>query len=121
MNPARIASCQSERGYTLLETLVAMSIFVGILLPTVSVLGNFMFDPYPDTYRAALAEGQSEMNRVITQHDYLDVPQGIAGRLKVARRIARDGELLDILITVSTATKPSRELITLHKSVLAVQ
>ncbi len=96
-----------------------MSIFVGVLLPTVSVLGNFMFDRSPDVLRSALAEGQSEMNRTITQRDFQDAPQRRSGQLMVTRRVARDGDLVDITVSISTASESPRGILTLHKCVLA--
>jgi len=121
MSLTRSTFLQNEQGYTLLETLVAMAIFVGIMLPTITMVGNFMFDRYPDTARAALAEGESEMNRVIARRDFIDAPRRIAGGLAVKRSVVQGGDIVDITITISTATEPARELLTLHKTVLTVQ
>jgi hypothetical protein len=54
----------SQEGYTLLETVVAMSIFLAVAIPLVSVLAKVTLDRSPDELREALTLAQSEMSRI---------------------------------------------------------
>jgi type II secretory pathway pseudopilin PulG len=54
----------SEEGYTLLETVVAMSIFLAVAIPLVGMLAKVTLDRSPDELREALALAQSEVSRI---------------------------------------------------------
>jgi hypothetical protein len=54
----------SEEGYTLLETVVAMSIFLAVAIPLVSMLAKVTLDRSPDELREALTLAQSEVSRI---------------------------------------------------------
>ncbi len=52
----------TERGYTLIETVIAMALFLSVLIPLIGTMGTMMFDRKAMTATKALMLAQSEMS-----------------------------------------------------------
>jgi prepilin-type N-terminal cleavage/methylation domain-containing protein len=110
---------QTDRGYTLIETLVAMAIFVSVLIPLGVTIGNFILDRSPETAQKALHCAQSEMSRVIDERDFVpSIGDSEKDGFHIRRQVEESGYTADITISVSAVGKPARILVTLHKTIL---
>ncbi len=107
-----------EAGYTLLESLVAMSLFVAVLIPTVGLVGNLMFDRKPDQDRHALLAGETEMCRVIATQDFADGTNAEVPDFVLSRTVVKTDVLVEITVTVALKEAPRKTILVLHKSLL---
>jgi prepilin-type N-terminal cleavage/methylation domain-containing protein len=110
---------KDEGGYTLLETVVAMAIFAGVLMPVLSMVGNFMVDKKSDRLQEALLLAQSEMVKTISERNFSDVTISENNGFVIKRNIERQDALYDIGVNVSLVTERDKPLVTFHKTVLA--
>ena len=105
----------TEDGYTLLETVVALALFLSVLIPLGVMIGNMFLDRGSDLLRGSLRACQSEMTRIINQHDYTSGERRIDQDMVIDWKVARTGNLLEIDIR-STACE--RRILDIHKSIL---
>jgi type II secretory pathway pseudopilin PulG len=112
---------RKEEGYTLLETVVAMALFVAVLIPLGSVIGNLMLDKTSERLRTALQIAQSEMNRTIAGKDFTDKFTPHNNGLSSERKITREGNLIQIAIKITSKTKPDKNLLVLNKNIIDYQ
>ncbi len=108
----------NEEGYTLIESVVAMSLFAGVLIPLVTVFGNLIVDRNADLTEQALLAARSEISRAESEHDFESKGPREVGTVTVERRVTRTDNLVEILVLAKSAAKPSRQLIKLHKSIV---
>lgn len=109
----------SEAGYTLIETLVAMTLLVSIVIPLIAVTGNFIVDTTTDRLRGALRIAQTEMNGVSTSGDFPNSTQSVQGGFLVDRKVEKHGPIVEVLIVVSHSTQPDKKLVSLQKAFIA--
>jgi hypothetical protein len=109
---------RNEEGYTLVESLVAMALFVGVLIPLLGIMGNLMFDRRNvDSYRA-LHVAESEMNRIVSTHDFSVASSTIENGFSIDRHIEQRDQLVQIRVSVASAKKPEQQLVQLNRTVL---
>src|ERR1700741_4381945 len=65
-----LQNIRQEEGYTLLETLVAMALFVGVLIPVGASMGNLMVQTTTDQLNAAFHLAAKEMNHTTLERDF---------------------------------------------------
>ncbi len=111
---------KDEQGYTLLETVIAMALLVGVLIPVGIVIGNFMLDRGGVDLHSALRLAESEMSRVVTTEDYSSGSSS-AGAFSIERTTQRIGNVMRITITILPERDPSIRLCVLQKSLLDYQ
>lgn len=109
---------RDEQGYTLVETVVAMSIFLGVVIPLVSALGDFMMDSKATLTRKALFIAESEMSKVESDHQFSNLDQKLEGGFILARRVYVQGRLADVRVSVSDPRRSDKEVVVLNKSIL---
>ncbi|MGD1046379.1 MAG: prepilin-type N-terminal cleavage/methylation domain-containing protein [Bacteroidota bacterium] len=107
----------TERGYTLIETVIAMALFLSVLIPLIGTMGTMMFDRKAITATKALILAQSEMSTTITHQDYIDAVKTSEAGYILVRKIERYNSLVQIRITVKSSADQSKELIVLKKIV----
>lgn len=107
-----------EAGYTLIETLVAMALFLGVILPTLGVVGGFLFDRTQDRMAEALLLAQSELYG-FSEETLGEVELPVGRGFIVSRVLEREGVLLEVTVSVRDSLSPGRALVTLNKSILA--
>jgi hypothetical protein len=105
-----------EEGFTLLETVVSLALFLSVLIPVGVLIGNMLLDGRSDILAISLRECQSEMTRVITQNDFSTGKKSISSNLAIERTIRREGDLIEIDIVSILFEK---HILTLHKTILA--
>ena len=110
---------RGDEGYTLMESVVAMTLFVGVLIPLVGIAGNFMVDRAADDLQRGLLMAQTGMNRTITAREFIDGALQIDRGLICSRNIKRSDGLVHVTISVVHQQNPSKTVVSLTKLVLA--
>ena len=109
---------KEHKGYTLLETVVAMVLFLSALIPLVTVVGNFMLDGTVIQRRLALQTAEEEMSRITINQSFTnDVTKNEHG-LQIERKVYHTQNLVEVQITVVAVRKPDNILVTLNKTFL---
>lgn len=99
----------------MIETVVAMALFLSVLIPLIGTMGIMMFDRKPVTASKALMLAQSEMSTTIARQDYIDATKTSEPGYTVIKKIIRYNSLVEIRIVVKTTNNQSKELIVLKK------
>jgi prepilin-type N-terminal cleavage/methylation domain-containing protein len=107
----------TERGYTLIETVIAMALFLSVLIPLIGTMGTMMFDRKATTATKALMLAQSEMSATIAHQDYINAIKTSEAGLILVRKIERYNALVEIRVSVKQSTDQTKELIVLKKIV----
>jgi hypothetical protein len=110
-----------EEGYTLLETVVAMALFVAVLIPLGTIIGNLMLDKTSERLNRALNLAQTEISYSIANKDYTDRTISTDGKLLVERKVKREFNLVEITVKVITRQNPEKSLIVLNKNIVVYQ
>jgi prepilin-type N-terminal cleavage/methylation domain-containing protein len=100
-----------ESGYTLVETLVAMVIFLSVLIPVGFGITAYLFDRKAEDLREALLLAEEKMST----HEYSESEETQHGRFNVKSEIALVGKLIEYRVTVSRLGRPSLPLVVLSK------
>jgi hypothetical protein len=111
----RIARC--ERGYTLMETVVAMGILLGVLLPLGVFIGNLLLDRRPEMTQRALLEAESMMNSTISSGEYSDTTVDYASGLQLRRVVLQNRPTTEVRIFVYAPAKRETALVFLSRHV----
>lgn len=104
-------------GQTLAETLVAMSLFVGVLVPLLAAIGNLLFDDRAERLQEALHIAQAEMALAETQASNTTGRREEVHGLAVERQVTRHGALAEIDVMVHDTRKANRLVLHLAKTV----
>jgi hypothetical protein len=106
-------------GQTLVETLVAMSLFVGVLVPLLAAIGNLLFDDRAERLQEALHLAQTEMAVAEAQAGNPNGRAEDAHGLTVERQVTLQGSLAQIDVKVHDSRKANRIVVHLTKTVSA--
>ena len=108
-----------ESGNTLAETLVALTLFSGVLIPLLTSIGSLIMDDRADRIHEALNLAQMEL----TLPEVQEAREGDAVRtarwLRVERRVTVHGTLAEIDVLVIDIRKGGRPVVHLAKTVVA--
>jgi prepilin-type N-terminal cleavage/methylation domain-containing protein len=102
-----------ESGYTLVETLVAMVIFLSVLIPVGFGITTYLFDRKAEDLRGALLLAEEKMS----VGNYEESGETVRGKYIIKCEIALVGPLMEYRVTVSRVGKPSPPLVVLSKMV----
>jgi competence protein ComGF len=105
-------------GHTLAETLVAMTLFVGVLIPLLAAIGNLIFDDRAERLQEALHFAQSEIAQAEASQQFSGEHTQTIHGLTIERRVAAKGDLEQIDITVRDTKKGNRLVLHLTKTVI---
>jgi prepilin-type N-terminal cleavage/methylation domain-containing protein len=109
----RIGSILADQsGYTLVETLVAMVIFLSVLIPVGFGATSLLLDRKAEDLRAALLLAEATMATQKFEKD-----ETIHGRYIVKTEIMLSGGLMEFRVTVAHTKKPSAPLVVLSKMI----
>ena len=109
---------KAEVGYTLVETLVAMALFLSVLFPLGVSIGTLLLDREAENTRRALLIAQNEMTSAVLAPDLKNEQFIVSGGFVVRREVSRGGNTRDIQILISREKKPDEVLVRLHKTVV---
>jgi type II secretory pathway pseudopilin PulG len=102
-------------GYTLVETIVAMALFVSVLIPFVGLMGQLVLDNEASSKLQALNLAQDALASVQLNRIRKGESQSTIGGYVVAIRVATDGRLRRALVRVSRAERPMRPAVVLER------
>ena len=108
---------RTEHGYTLIETVIAMALFLSVLIPLIGTMGTMMFDRKAITATKALLLAQSEMSATITHQEYINAVKTSEPGFILTKNIERYNSLIEIRIAVKPSSDQSKELIVLKRIV----
>lgn len=112
------AKIRNDLGYTLMETVVAMGVFLGVLIPLGVLIGNLLLDRSSELTRRALLEAQSLMTTTIVTADFTDaVVESVAG-LQLERVVRNAMETAEIRILVFKGSERRDTLVCLARTVV---
>jgi prepilin-type N-terminal cleavage/methylation domain-containing protein len=104
---------RDESGYTLVETLVAMVIFLSVLIPVGFGVTSYLFDREAEDVREALLLAEEKMSTP----EHRESGETPHGRFVVKSEIVLSGTLVEYRVTVSRSGKPTSPLVVLSKMV----
>ena len=110
----------NENGFTLVETVVSMSLFLAVLIPLLVGVGNFMMDNKSDILRHATVLAESEMNQAALMRDF-EEKETITENFIIERKIETAARIVRIHITVAVLKEPQKIIVGLDKSILLSQ
>lgn len=105
-----------ESGYTLVETLVAMALFLGVLLPTLGILAQFLFDRSPDRAREALFIAQSALNQISPESTPDEGSLEKKGSFILKTDVSRSGRILTARASVFASERDTLPIVTLSRT-----
>lgn len=108
---------KSEDGYTLLETVVAMALFVGVLIPIALLIGDFTLDRKSHHLGPALRLAQTEITRIVADRDYTSATVSTGG-YSITRTTQKIGLIVRINVRVYLEEDSGIPLCALSKSIL---
>jgi hypothetical protein len=105
-------------GYTLLETLVAMSLFLSVLLPLGVSIGNLLFDHRAERIHQALEIAEAEMAAAVVDSILSERVVDIEPGLRLQRRVHRNELTVEIEVEVVDRGKSERKLVFLSRTIV---
>ena len=106
---------RQEYGYTLIETIIAMALFLSVLIPLITIMGNVMFDRRANLTGKALMFAVSEMNIVADSKKFSDANRITEDGLVIQRIVKKSIPLTEVEVVVKTSGEQSKEIIVLKR------
>ena len=110
---------KNESGYTLIETVIALALFITVLLPLTTSIGNLFIDRTPEQMGGALRVAEKEMTQISLQKKFTDGTNRTGDGFIVSRTITRSNIVVDIEVIVALPEKPEKPILILCKSIVA--
>ncbi len=107
----------NESGFTLVETVVSMSLFLAVLIPLLTAVGNFMMDSKPAILRHATVLAESEINQVVLTQDFTE-KETAGGNFLIKRTIENSANIVRVHVTVAAMKESQKIIVGLDKSIL---
>lgn len=107
-----------ESGYTLVETVIAMALFVAVLLPITTSMANLFMDRTPEKMSEALHVAEKEMTEISLQKNFADGVNKIVDKFIVSRTIKRNEMVMDVEVIVALTQNHEKPVLILCKSIL---
>ncbi len=104
-----VANPFGEEGYTLVETIVAMALFVSVLLPLITTMTNFMFGDTSLLEAKASLLAQSELSQVSRERSFSDTTFSTKEGLIVERHSEMHGQLVSVIVSVGAVKHPQKD------------
>jgi type II secretory pathway pseudopilin PulG len=112
---------QEESGYTLVETLVAMALFLSVLIPLGVCIGTLLLDKDAEKTHQALLIAENAMGKAVHER-VIEIQQfDLEGGFRVQREVSETAQTKEIEILVTQQKKPGKILVRLHKSLVREQ
>lgn len=111
---------RDESGHTLVETLVALTLFTAVLIPLLTAIGSLTIDDRAERIEEALRLAQAELAASGVPGTGEGDTDHMEHGLHVLRRITKHGELIEAEVIVTDAKKGGRRLAHLARSFVQV-
>jgi len=109
---------EDQSGYTLLETVVSMALFLSVLIPLGAAVGKFMLSDNSDMLHHALRIAEGEMCQANAQNEAPGKVSTVNDRFRVERDITIEGNLVTLRVRVASVKRPEKSLVALQKTFL---
>ncbi|HOV98340.1 MAG TPA: prepilin-type N-terminal cleavage/methylation domain-containing protein [Bacteroidota bacterium] len=109
---------KKESGYTLIETLVAMALFLSVLIPMITMMGNLMFDRGVELKNKAFLLAISEMNEISSNKDFTAAVKPADHGLVIQRIVTKSESLVEVRVLVWSGNKDKELLVELFRTFL---
>jgi prepilin-type N-terminal cleavage/methylation domain-containing protein len=109
---------QDSRGYTLIESLIAMSLFLAVVIPLGAAIGHLMLDQHSTHLNDAMQLAQSELSYVEAMQEFTDRVSESEHGLIVERKIIRHGVSVEVAVTVVAHNNQGKPLASLSRNFL---
>lgn len=111
-----ILSVRSQGGYTLVESLVAVALFLTVVIGVMNTMGGLIGSPRTKLLQAALVLAEDEVAQVSS--DNLASETVVSGKLLVKRTVVLRGLYAEVTFAVSAMDDETRDILTVTKFVL---
>lgn len=102
-------------GYTLIETIVAMALFVGVLIPLVGVVGHLVLDREATTKLHALRLAQNALQQASLESYGAAESTSTDGAYLIALTVSSESGLERAFVRVFKHDQPSRSIVDLER------
>lgn len=113
-----VSIIRDESGYTLIESIVAMVLLVGVLIPLGIMVGKLMLSNDSDTLYHALRVAQSEICLPIPRDETPGKREFSMEGFSVVKTVDMNGDIVSVKIAVASLKHPDKCLVALQKSFL---
>ncbi|MFZ1082155.1 MAG: type II secretion system protein [Candidatus Kryptoniota bacterium] len=112
--PYGVTERKMEAGFTLIESVVAMGLFVGVVFLLVSVLGEFMMDDFTVKSNKALVVAENEISNVERTRAFESTTRDTIG-FHIIRTVTTKNNVSFVDVAVTNAKKPTLQYVRLSK------
>ena len=109
---------KNESGYTLVESIVAMTLLVGVLMPVGVTVGSLTLSDDSNSLFHALRVAQSEICSPLAHAETPVRKNYVADGFPVTKTIDMRWDLVTVTVAVMSPRKPDKNLLILQKSFL---
>jgi prepilin-type N-terminal cleavage/methylation domain-containing protein len=113
--PAEVQFSRTQAGFTLIESVVAMALFLGIVFLLVSVFNEFLMDDYSSKLNKAFLIGENEIEKVESNHVFESVESDSIG-FHVTQSVTMEKRVVLVDVAVRDTKKPNTVYIRLSKA-----
>lgn len=106
---------RDSKGYTLVDSLVAIALFVTVVLGALNTMNGFMVSPRTKVLYSALVAAENELVRL--RIDIVRTENMVEGDLVIKRVVTAKAGYWEITLTICEADDESRILITVTRLV----
>lgn len=107
---------KEETGTTLIETVVALSILLGVLIPLGVIVGNLMVEETAADIRQAVHCATSEIARTEASGDFRDTVYDAGSRTAVEKKVNRVKRIAHVAISVTSPKHAGKPILALQRS-----
>jgi prepilin-type N-terminal cleavage/methylation domain-containing protein len=106
-----------QEGYTLIETIVAMALFLSAALPLISLVSKLMLDDGTERIWIALSLAENELDAIAATPAQGEDMTREEGSLTIVRRVTRHDRRVDVTVQV-THLEGDKPIVELSRSFL---
>jgi type II secretory pathway pseudopilin PulG len=111
-----MALAEGEEGYSLIETLVALTLVVAVLVPILTALSMFFSDVRAERTHSALRQVETELARIETEVTTSGSQRTVRdGMIMSTRLVVSDGRV-DALVRVAPTYDSTKTLVLVHRT-----
>jgi prepilin-type N-terminal cleavage/methylation domain-containing protein len=107
-------SPRQQDGYTLIETIIAMALFLSVLIPLISMMGNMMFDKKAQQMNKAFSIAVSEMNTIADSKEFVE-QKSYANGFTIQRVVQKLPPLVEVKIIIQTENERPKDILVLRR------
>lgn len=111
---------KNDEGFTLVESIVAMSLFAIVVLGLLSSVSTLMFSSRNELLQEALLIAQNELQQAGSERSHYNEKK-MTEKFSIDKNVFKKEHRTEIVITVSALKQPEKSLISLSRVILESQ